>query len=239
MQRFIPKLIEFFLTGVLFCAGAVSAYLVYLMRHDAHRDVKIGELLLAVIIACEGLFAIFHLRMARIALQAEAFGEYTRDFLAFEKDRHARETSGDLKRFPWFLPFAANPDGTISWDMVEEAHQRTYRPTGEFNDRIAFVTDTAEWWIMVEMAEKFQFAQFSCEEGYMNKADVYRWLGRRPLRWWVRYGAILRKERGPRKEPLYLGFEKLAGALKKREDQLLRREGLRRQLRGWIKQRFR
>jgi len=178
---------------------------------DAEWRMEACELLMGIILGAEGLFAISHLVEARTSRRAEAFENYTREFLECESRRHANPK---FRSFKWKRALPHSGEGRIPWKLKENSDPREYTTLGKNDATITITADTDEWWLMVEMADRFQFAELASRRGYMEKKDVFEWLENRPVRWWYRLGDVLVQERNHRKTPwLYDGFEKLALAV--------------------------
>ena len=139
-----------------------------------------AELLLVVVIAAEGLFAVFHLHEARAERQAESLRDFMHDFASKDALAEREELYTNL---PWDHDFGRISPQPLQSTRAEGGTDVTYKMKGNATCVIPVTMKSDVWPAIQRMCDHYHFAGISCERGWMAERDVLQWMGPRPLRW--------------------------------------------------------
>jgi hypothetical protein len=190
--------------------GSVTFLAFVLVRREAQWQEVSAELILVIVLAVEGLFAISHLAESRAERQAEALRDFMHDFASKE----ALEEREDLfTSLPWGHDFGHIPNEQIEWISERTGSNVVYKLRENANCQVEVTMKSDTWRKIQRLSDQYHFAGLSCRRGYMDIEDLLNWIGPQPLRWWRRLGGIIQQERTRRGTPsLFKGFEDLATA---------------------------
>jgi hypothetical protein len=206
------KASELFLRLVLWISLIISICFliyVYVVGLGSHQwEGVAAELLLVIVLAAEGLFAISHIAESKAARQAEALRDFMHTFASAE----ALESREKLfTKIPWGHDFCHTPDKEIQWTCQITGPDVKYTMAGNDNVVVEITMASETWRRIQELSDQYHFAGLSCQRGYLKTEDILEWMGPQALRWWRRLGGIIRHERKRRQNPgLFKGFEDLA-----------------------------
>jgi hypothetical protein len=198
------------LNGVLGCSLVGSLiFLCFVLAQRAGQWQEVtAELILVIVLAAEGLYAIYHLAESRSERQAASLRDFMHDFASREV---LLEREKLYTRLPWRHDFGHICDEQIQWIQGVEGSIVVYKMKDNPTCKIEVTMESEIWGYIQRLSDQYHFAGLSCRRGYMALEDFFSWTGPQSLRWWRRLGHIIQQERTRRGNPaLFEGFEYLA-----------------------------
>jgi hypothetical protein len=173
------------------------------------RNLIIAELLLVIVLAAEGVFAIFHLWDSKSARQSESLREFAKEFAHKDTISEREEL---FTKLPWNLGYV-EPTYMLDWKSEWNAEFKcpAYNCL-QFASVVIKVTAQDANWVKIQcLANQYHFAGVSCRRHYLAKEDILQWMGPQACVWWLRFGNLILQERDRRKNPgLFNGWQHLA-----------------------------
>jgi len=170
-----------------------------------------AELLLVIVLAAEGIYAVFHVWESKSARQADAFLELRSQFEEEVSLLSSEELHTELG---WAFAFEHIPAEELKWIQErEEGRPVVYTCESCPKVKISITMKDPHWKKIQSLGGHYHFAGISCAKNYLDRQDVSDWLGPQPRKWWMRLGGIINAERKRRQHKgFFQGWEDLAKA---------------------------